>query len=163
MPAPPRAGEEKDEFLGRCIPVYVKEGKPQDQAVAICYSMWRRKDEERIIKKIDMYLDETEGGATTSGDVAVNTSGKSTSIAKRVSSIGYECPKGEVWDPKQRKCVKKTSESVLVGGAYVAGASNVAGSGQTRVVGDKDNEIDALKTKPNARFNKLLGAYISDE
>jgi len=145
MPAPPRAGEEKDDFLGRCIPFYVKEGKPQDQAVAICYSMWRRKDEERIIKKIDMFLGETEGGATTTGDVAINTSGKGYPITRRI---------------KKKK--KKTDETIVTGGPYLSGTSTAAGSGQTRVVGDKDNEIDALKTKPNARFNKLLGAYISE-
>ena len=34
----PNAGESKDDFMGRCIPVVVKEGKDTDQATAICYS-----------------------------------------------------------------------------------------------------------------------------
>ena len=61
MPAPPKKGETQKEFLARCIPFFVDEGKPQDQAVAICYSMWREKDksdESKIIKKFDKYLDE---------------------------------------------------------------------------------------------------------
>jgi hypothetical protein len=42
----PSAGESEDEFLGRCIPVLLGEGYPQDQATAICYSYWREKYEE---------------------------------------------------------------------------------------------------------------------
>jgi len=34
----PNAGESKDDFLGRCIPIVVREGKDADQATAICYS-----------------------------------------------------------------------------------------------------------------------------
>jgi hypothetical protein len=34
----PNAGESKDDFLGRCIPIVIREGKDQDQATAICYS-----------------------------------------------------------------------------------------------------------------------------
>lgn len=34
----PNAGESDDEFLGRCIPYVINEGKDEDQAAAICYS-----------------------------------------------------------------------------------------------------------------------------
>jgi hypothetical protein len=34
----PNAGESKNDFLGRCIPIVIREGKDQDQATAICYS-----------------------------------------------------------------------------------------------------------------------------
>ena len=34
----PNAGESQDDFMGRCIPIVVKEGKDTDQATAICYS-----------------------------------------------------------------------------------------------------------------------------
>ena len=36
----PTAGENRDEFIGRCIPELIKEGYDQDQATAICYSYW---------------------------------------------------------------------------------------------------------------------------
>jgi hypothetical protein len=36
----PQAGESQEEFLGRCIPAMLDEGKEQDQAVAMCYSMY---------------------------------------------------------------------------------------------------------------------------
>jgi len=34
----PNAGESKNDFLGRCIPIVIREGKDTDQAAAICYS-----------------------------------------------------------------------------------------------------------------------------
>ena len=37
----PSAGETEDEFISRCIPVLISEGKDQDQSAAICYSYWR--------------------------------------------------------------------------------------------------------------------------
>lgn len=50
MPTP-RAGETRDEFIGRCIPEIVGEGKPQDVAVATCFSLWENRnkiaDEEK--------------------------------------------------------------------------------------------------------------------
>jgi hypothetical protein len=44
MPTPPTEGESKDQFMGRCMSVMHKEAKdkPQDQQVAICFSMWRK-------------------------------------------------------------------------------------------------------------------------
>jgi hypothetical protein len=36
----PSGGESQDAFISRCIPVLIKEGKPEDQAAAICYSSW---------------------------------------------------------------------------------------------------------------------------
>ena len=36
----PRAGESKDDFVARCIPIVMNEGKSNEEAVAICYSMY---------------------------------------------------------------------------------------------------------------------------
>lgn len=36
----PNQGETKDDFISRCIPLLINEGKEQDQAVAICSSLW---------------------------------------------------------------------------------------------------------------------------
>jgi len=44
MPSPPSEGEKESEFISRCVSYLVKkEGKPKEQAVAQCYSMWRKK------------------------------------------------------------------------------------------------------------------------
>jgi len=45
MPDISKYETEKD-WLAACIPVRVKEGDEQDQAVAVCMSMWRDKDKE---------------------------------------------------------------------------------------------------------------------
>jgi len=42
----PRPGEEESEFIGRCIPALLEEGKEQDQAAAICYSYWEKRNFE---------------------------------------------------------------------------------------------------------------------
>jgi hypothetical protein len=43
MPTP-RTGEKREDFLKRCIPQVIDEGREQDQAVAICHSLWRKKE-----------------------------------------------------------------------------------------------------------------------
>lgn len=43
----PRKGESKNDYMSRCIPIVKGEGRRQDQAVAICNSMWERKDHDR--------------------------------------------------------------------------------------------------------------------
>lgn len=44
MPTP-RSSENEQEFISRCIPIVLDEGtaKDQEQAAAICYSIWREK------------------------------------------------------------------------------------------------------------------------
>lgn len=41
MPSKPTQGESKDAFMGRCMAAQKNEKRPQDQKVAICFSMWR--------------------------------------------------------------------------------------------------------------------------
>lgn len=40
----PRKKETKKDFIKRCIPEVVGEGKSPEQATAICYSLWKLKD-----------------------------------------------------------------------------------------------------------------------
>jgi len=40
----PKADESKDDFIGRCIGVEVGNGYDQDQAAAICYTKWDKKE-----------------------------------------------------------------------------------------------------------------------
>jgi hypothetical protein len=39
----PSSGESQSDFMGRCVPVLIDEGKDQDQAVAVCISMYDQK------------------------------------------------------------------------------------------------------------------------
>jgi len=41
----PNPNESEDEFIARCVPIVVNEGKDNEQAVAICYSYWEGKFE----------------------------------------------------------------------------------------------------------------------
>lgn len=45
MPTP-NPGESRDDFVSRCIPIVVEEGTPQDQAEAICFSMYEDRKSE---------------------------------------------------------------------------------------------------------------------
>lgn len=51
MPTPPRDGETKEEFMSRCMSVMKNEDKPQEQKIAICFSMWRKKDGKKKAEK----------------------------------------------------------------------------------------------------------------
>jgi hypothetical protein len=43
MPIKRRQGENKEEFISRCIPIEITNGKSGEQAAAICYSYWEEK------------------------------------------------------------------------------------------------------------------------
>jgi hypothetical protein len=52
----PSKGEHKEEFLPRCISYVINEGKPSEQAVAICNSIW---EEHFAEEKISIDYDDT--------------------------------------------------------------------------------------------------------
>ncbi len=43
MPTP-KSGENEQEFINRCIPILIDEGKDKEQASAICYSIYKQKN-----------------------------------------------------------------------------------------------------------------------
>jgi hypothetical protein len=70
MPIRRKAGESKEDFMGRCIPIEIASGKERDQAVAICYAYYdekqlsafkrvRRKNKNLEFKKTRAYVDST--------------------------------------------------------------------------------------------------------
>jgi hypothetical protein len=49
MPIPsPRGNESQSKFVSRCIGFLVTEGTPSNQAAAICYDKWRKKEIEEL-------------------------------------------------------------------------------------------------------------------
>lgn len=38
----PRKDENKEDFISRCIPILIEEGRDQEQATAICYAIWEK-------------------------------------------------------------------------------------------------------------------------
>lgn len=44
MPSP-NAGESEADYIARCVPIVMKEGKTQDQALGQCYGVYRQQAE----------------------------------------------------------------------------------------------------------------------
>lgn len=61
----PEAGESKDDYLSRCIPVYINEGKEQDQAVAICISNYENKNSQQFADSYSDYPKQASENAKT--------------------------------------------------------------------------------------------------
>lgn len=120
-----------------------------------------------ITNKIDIFVNDE----ISTGDVAVNNT------KGNIDVIGGGCPDGQVYDKIKKVCVPVKNEAGAV-------SAMVAGSGQTRVVGRKDNIMVDLKRKNpiekndavslddptvanlsrmSIRFNTLLGAYVPEE
>lgn len=60
MPIKPQSGETEQEFVSRCIPVEIESGYPQEQAAAICYSIYRQeemKSAKGTAKKVKLKYD----------------------------------------------------------------------------------------------------------
>lgn len=58
----PRSGESKSDYMSRCVPEVVGEGRPQDQAVAMCNAYWEEKDVSKTetIVNFSKYDDEKQ-------------------------------------------------------------------------------------------------------
>jgi len=59
MPTPePR--ETKEEFIERCIPIVIEEGKTPEEATAICHSYWESKEAMRKVAEIKKLIQDNE-------------------------------------------------------------------------------------------------------
>lgn len=65
----PNANESEDEFISRCVPVLINEGKDMEQAVAVCYSYWEQK---QSFAKVSYDWDGV--GSTAKGKAAIQAS-----------------------------------------------------------------------------------------
>jgi hypothetical protein len=52
-----RKGESKSVYMGRCVPMLIKEGKSRDQAVAICMNMAKKKNPAKNMEYVTINLD----------------------------------------------------------------------------------------------------------
>ena len=120
-----------------------------------------------ILDKLDLMID-----TTVAADVATNTG------QGKIDVIGGECPKGMTYDKIKKICVPSKNEASITGGAYIGGNSNIAGSGQTRIWGErKRNIVDLARKEPveiemkdptdtnilgrkALKFDKESGAYV---
>lgn len=58
----PKSGESKDDYMKRCIPIVMQEGKDNDQAVAMCNSMFEKKEMKLESVDIDKWVEVFKAG-----------------------------------------------------------------------------------------------------
>ena len=56
MPIRKSKNESKNEYVSKCISEEVKKGHPQNQAIAMCQSMWEKYDADETIKVASLKL-----------------------------------------------------------------------------------------------------------
>jgi hypothetical protein len=102
MPTP-KKGESEQTFVSRCIPIVLKDktAKDQEQAAAICYSLFKQhkgRSEEDTVSEFTFTYDE----AKRCGVIKVTKSGEEL----RISNISKE--QAEAWrDAKAAEFVKR--------------------------------------------------------
>jgi hypothetical protein len=84
----PSKGEHKTEFLPRCISYVINEGKPSEQAVAICNSIW----EEHFVEDMPHY---TKDGKLWTGPTHKDLTGRLMTGATHTKDSEYLYHEGE--------------------------------------------------------------------
>ena len=84
----PTKGERKDTFIPRCISYIVNEGKSNEQAVAICYSIWDQHFAEGVVHY-------TKDGKSYTGPTHLDPSGRLMSGAVHSEDSVYLYHEGE--------------------------------------------------------------------
>ena len=110
----PRAGETESDFISRCVPKLLAEGKNQDQALGACYGMFESKFDFPIKASINTngmtpYLDPETSGLTTEesfmylgdyeGAPAYSTESGADSKAKEMGCSGTHYMEGQGYFP----------------------------------------------------------------
>lgn len=90
-----RANETRDNYLSRCIPMLIDEGKSQDQAVAICQSMY------------DTASKEDDGNTLTSEPVSTRYIRPETALPGRYPEIDISSPLPKQLQPGGRFLVEE--------------------------------------------------------
>ena len=78
----PKPGEKQSEWMGRCVPVAVDEGRKQNQAVAMCMQMFRDKDKKREARTVLV------GAAVAEGIRTAQFSGREHLVVPVVALVG---------------------------------------------------------------------------
>lgn len=110
----PNENESREEFLERCIPQVIEEGKEQDEAVAICNSLYENKNKRYKlleIKKLEETEDRTYEAVITSSvidrdnEVLISNGMDPTEFVKTGGTVfynhNYDLPVGKATDIKK--------------------------------------------------------------
>lgn len=57
MPIEPKSGEERDEYMERCVSTEVDAGMPQEQALAVCAQQWESRLDSHAVFRVDLAED----------------------------------------------------------------------------------------------------------
>lgn len=125
MPTP-RTNESRDDFIARCIPIVLDEGTAEDndQAVAVCNSMWEEREVKEMNELRDYFVAEFRGnfpqinndprvdvGALTAGDDAPFY------VTLPVARVGEASANGLLYDEELVEAI----ESQMVGKGGIMG------------------------------------------
>ena len=97
----PSAGETESEFISRCIPVVIGEGKDGDQAAAICYSYWEERfeeNEEEIFAILENYVSELFDFLGYVDGLPVYSTKEEAQEVAQVAGCGYTYHEHQVGD-----------------------------------------------------------------
>lgn len=101
----PSAGESESDFMGRCVPAMIDEGKPQDQAVAMCISMYDEKmtiDTSSLPPYVEQVPEKKNVKAAAcppaTSDITINLANRQKAIDKAMyGPLDIKNP-GDYWD-----------------------------------------------------------------
>ena len=111
----PRPGESEDDFISRCVPVLISEGKTQDQALGACYGMYRSgfnheqllEDKEMVDGVVDLLLkvDDLENRKRIAKEIIRDFALEGVSydyddFLSRIGLVdfGFDFPSGTCWE-----------------------------------------------------------------
>ena len=108
----PSAGESESDFMGRCVPAMIDEGKDQDQAVAMCISMYSE-EMSYDTGALPPYVDQTGkkkrkfnefGCPEATTDIALNLANRQEAIdAAHYGPLNPGEPNEDYWQAKADK------------------------------------------------------------
>jgi len=165
MPTPePNPEEEKNKYIGRCIAFFIEEGKPQEQAAAICYRQWEKRNEEKVGKymKFHKFLEE-EG--TTTVDVEKNLAMGSKECPSAAKKKKVEEKTLTVPEKHQLNIAKKTLKMSGVGVSVMGGMSKNEARDFLKSIRWDDNKIKKLEeTSLNeAKNSDVIEMFVDDK
>ena len=117
----PKAYKDEKEWMAACVPKRIEEGDEQDQAVAVCMSMWRDKD-KKSIDTAPILDDDTKSGRSWRLATQTGSSLRCVRFKKRSQMPGLPGRK-KISGRHQPKTL--TGENVLV--SYGMGVKRLGG------------------------------------
>jgi len=161
MPIPePKPGEEKDNYISSCIAFFIDEGKDKEQAAAICYSKWEKRNEEKVDKHMKFY-DFLEEEGTITADIEKNLAmgSKEPSAAKTKKKVEEKTL--SVPEKHQLNIAKKTLKMSGVGAMIMGGMSKEEARMFLKSIGWNDKKIKKLEEETS--LNEVKNQEVIDK